>query len=382
MAARPRGMETLIVDLDFTDEQRMLAETVRSLLVKHSPPEAVRFLETDPAGYSDALWRECARMGLCGLSIPERYGGAGQGALETAILYEELGRALVSAPHFASAVMAAGVILAGDSDAARDRWLEGIASGDSILTIAWQEPDGGCGPDGVALRAAGGRLSGTKILVPFAPAAERMITLARDDDGTVGVYLVDAAATQMTPIRTLATDASWLVRFDGTPGERIGGWDAWDDASIDGMIALAAYAVGGARRAHEMATVYAKERVQFDKPIGAFQAIAHPLADTATEIEGAAVLVWQAAWMRSAGRDARTPAAMAKMFAADVFRRTTKLGQQVYGGIGFTTGIDMQLYFRRAKQIEIAWWDPRFLEERIAAAELDAATPFVSIDAG
>ena len=129
-----------------------------------------------------------------------------------------------------------------------------------------------------------------------------------------------------------------------------------------------------------MAVAYAKERVQFGRPIGSFQAIAHPLAETITQIEGGRVLAQEAAWARAAGMDARTLAAMAKLVCCDVFKRVTKLGQQVFGGIGFTRDIDMQLYFRRAKQMELTWFDPRVLEELIAAAELDAAAPFVTVD--
>src|SRR5436309_15763594 len=151
---------------------------------------------------------------------------------------------------------------------------------------------------------------------------------------------------------------------------------------IDGLIALAAYAVGGAERAHEMAVEYAKERVQFDRPIGSFQGIAHPLAETATEIQGAKVLVYEAAWARANKSSVGPLAAMAKLYAADVFKRTTRLGQQVFGGIGFIRDLDMQLYFRRAKQLEISWWGPRYLEEIVAAAELDAGTPFVGVDYG
>jgi alkylation response protein AidB-like acyl-CoA dehydrogenase len=131
-----------------------------------------------------------------------------------------------------------------------------------------------------------------------------------------------------------------------------------------------------------MAVAYAKERVQFGKPIGSFQAIAHPLAETIAEISGGRVLAQEAAWARANGRDAaaRTLATMAKLVCCEMYKRVTKLGQQVFGGIGFTRDIDMQLYFRRAKQMELTWFDPRVLEERIAAAELDAERPYVTVD--
>ena len=364
------------MDLRLTDEQQMFRETVRSVLARYSPPETVRALEEDEAGYSSSLWTEMARMGLTGLAIAEEHGGAGQGALSNAILYEELGRALAQTPHFVSCVMAAGILA---RSGVAGEWLPRLASGEAVVSIAWFEPGRGCAAEDVQATAA--PLSGTKILVPFAPQATRLLVLARDASGP-GVWLADPSGARVHREQSLASEPSYEVTFEGHEAERVGTWNVWEDVSIDGQIALAAFCVGGARRAHEMAVEYAKERVQFDRPIGSFQAIAHPLADTATDIEGAATLVHEAAWARDAGRHAATHAAMAKMVAADVFKRTTKLGQQVFGGIGFTKDIDMQLYFRRAKQLEITWWDVRFLEERLAAAELDAETPFVSVDAG
>ncbi len=141
------------------------------------------------------------------------------------------------------------------------------------------------------------------------------------------------------------------------------------------------YSVGAAAKAHELAVAYANERVQFDRPIGAFQAMAHPLADLRTEIDGARTLVHQAAWTLAEHRpDAPALAAMAKYYACDVFRRTAKFGHQVFGGIGFTLDIDIQLFMRRAKQLEVTWFGPRRLEEMIAAAELDAEVPLVTPD--
>src|SRR6266567_802561 len=363
------------MDLDLTEEQRLLRQTVRDLCARHSTPEIVRALETDPLGYRPELWAELGRSGLLGLTVPEEFGGSGLGALDLAVVYEEFGRALCPSPHF--------------------------VSGEVVVSVAWLEPGGGAGPEGVQAEATGGeiselpqnvapfvaspstRITGTKLLVPFASSAMQLLVTARTGDG-VGIFTVDprAPGVEITPQPTLAADASFQVRFDDAEaGARVGDWSAWERAIPDALIALAAQAVGGAVRAHEMATAYAKERVQFDRPIGSFQAIAHPLAEMAMEIEGARALTHEAAWARSTGRPATTLAAMAKLYACDVFRRTTKLGQQVFGGIGFTTDIDMQLYFRRAKQLEITWWEPRYLEALIAEAELDAEQPFVGIDA-
>jgi alkylation response protein AidB-like acyl-CoA dehydrogenase len=371
------------VDLDFTEEQELLRDTVRELCAKHSSVDIVRALEDDPTGFRRELWDELAKTGLIGLTVAEEHGGAGLGPLELAIVYEELGRAIAPTPHLVSAVVSAGILAAGGTDEQKAAWLPKIASGESIVTLAWHEPESSSGPVGINLRADGDSLTGTKILVPYASSAERLLVLARSSDG-IGVWLVDPSSPGVTLTQTfsMGSEADYQVELSSAPGERLpgDGWAHLESALDDGLIAIASAAIGGAERAHEMSVEYAKERVQFDRPIGSFQAIAHPLADIATEVEGGRVLVYEAAWRRSMGIAMGPLAAMAKLYACDVFRRATKVGQQVFGGIGFTRDIDMQLYFRRAKQLEITWFEPRYLEELVARAELDADTPFVGID--
>jgi alkylation response protein AidB-like acyl-CoA dehydrogenase len=363
------------MDLSFTEEQQLLRETIRSLLQKYSSPEIVRELEDTEPGYREDLWEELGRQGLLGLTISEEHGGSGMTSLEQVILYEEFGRALTPSPHFVSCVLGARL--------APEEMLPSIASGERIVTVAWNEPDASSGPEGVQLRADGDRLTGTKILVPFAANAQTILVLARTGGG-VGLFAVDGNDVERKHTPDMAAGASYEVTFDGAPGTLVhaDGWAAFEDAMTDGLIALAAQAVGGAERAHEMAVEYAKERHQFGRPIGSFQGLAHPLAETATEIQGAKVLVYEAAWARGTQPTVGPLAAMAKMYAADVFKRTTQVGQQVFGGIGFIRDLDMQLYFRRAKQLEITWLGPRELEERIAQAELDTDTPFVGVDYG
>ena len=366
------------MDLKFTEEQEMLRQTVRELCAKHSSPDVVRALETDERGYSTSFFEQLVRTDLLGLTIPEEYGGAGQTALENVVVYEELGRALAASPHLASAVIGAGVLLAGGSDEQKKEWLPKIVSGEAILSPAWLEAGASNGPDTISTTAKNGRITGEKVLVPFANNATRLIVTAKDDHG-VGLFLVDPKDVSLTPVTTIALDAEYSVSLKDAPGEGIGDWSAWEETSNDALIALAGYATGGAERALDMAIEYAKEREQFGRKIGSFQGIAHPLADLATEIQGGKVLAYEAAWTRAHNKPLGPLAAMAKMYTADVFKRTTKFGQQVFGGIGFTLEIDMQLYFRRAKQLELQWWEPRYLERVIAAAELDADKPFINV---
>jgi len=149
------------------------------------------------------------------------------------------------------------------------------------------------------------------------------------------------------------------------------GWATWHETMLDGIVMLAAQAIGGARYALDITVQYAKDRKQFDKPLGAFQAIAHYLSDAVTAVDGAETLVYEAAWARDSGTSIARLAPMAKLFACQTFRDVTAMAQQVFGGVGFTLEYDIQLYFRRAKQLQISWWNDRYLEELIAADVLD-----------
>ncbi len=182
----------------------------------------------------------------------------------------------------------------------------------------------------------------------------------------------------LTQQMTIGSDTQYRVDLDRvrvTADDRIGaagtGWSTWDTVMHDGIILAGAQAVGGAQYAMEITVQYAKDRQQFDKPLGAFQALAHYLADAVTTVDGAEVLVHEAAWARSEGKDVSKLAPMAKLYACRTFRDVTATAQQIFGGIGFTVEFDIQLYFRRAKQLQISWWDTRYLEELVAAAVLD-----------
>jgi alkylation response protein AidB-like acyl-CoA dehydrogenase len=378
------------MNLDFSEEQIALREMVRGLCAEHSPPAAVRRMEDDPKGYTDELWKQQGQLGLLGLLIPEEYGGSAQSLLEAALVYEEFGRALAPSPHFASAVLGAGAILAAGSPQQKKDLLPKIASGETILTPAWLEPRRGFGPRGVQLRAEasgdGYRLSGEKRHVPFASSATRLLVLARTGaaDSDLSLFLVDPTAPgiSLKQQRSLAADTQYDVRFDGaavSQASRIGaagaGWTTWDAVMHDAIILLAAWAIGGAERALEITVQYAKDREQFDKPLGAFQAISHYLADAATLVDGGKTLVYEAAWARASGRSIARLAPMAKLFACQTYRDVTAMCQQVWGGVGFTIEYDIQLFFRRAKQLQITWWDTRYLEEAIAALVLDPEAP-------
>jgi alkylation response protein AidB-like acyl-CoA dehydrogenase len=375
-----------MLDLTFSPEQEMLRETVRGVLAATSPLSVVRELEDDPTGYSPDLWKQLAHLDLIGLQLPEEYGGSGMTTLESVVVYEEFGRAIAPSPHFVSSILSGGVLARSGSAAQKEAWLPGIVSGEAILTPAWLEPENTSRATGVQVRAVpdgdGWTITGTKRHVAFASSAVRLVVLARtgDADGEVDLFLVDPAdaGVTLTQQMSIASDAQYQVELAGvrvTEADRIGaagtGWITWSAVMHEAIILAAAQAVGGAQYALDITVQYAKDRKQFDKPLGAFQALAHYLADGATTVDGAEVLVHEAAWARAEGRPVGKLAPMAKLYACQTFRDVTAMAQQLFGGIGFTVEFDIQLYFRRAKQLQLSWWDPRTLEELIAAQVLD-----------
>ncbi|HEY4702958.1 MAG TPA: acyl-CoA dehydrogenase family protein, partial [Streptosporangiaceae bacterium] len=318
--------------------------------------------------------------------LPEEYGGSGMSLIEGVALYEELGRALAPAPHFVSAVLSGGVLAAAGSEAQKEQWLRPVASGEATVTPAWLEPEAGFSPRGVQTTATadgeGFRLNGLKRHVLFASSADRLVVLARtgNEPEAVDLFLVDPTASGVTLRQqfSIASDTQYEVTLSDvavTEADRIGpagsGWATWQNVLEPALVLLGAQAVGGARYALEITVQYAKDRHQFDKPLGAFQALAHNLADAVTNLDGAEQLVHEAAWAGASGRSLESLAPMAKLFACSTFRDITAMAQQLFGGIGFTLDFDIQLYFRRAKQQQLMWANDRVLEDAVAASLLD-----------
>jgi len=384
------------VDLDFSEEQVMLRDTARGICEQLVPGAVVREMENSESGFLPEFWQQISELGINGLGIPEVHGGMGWGSLEMAIVYEEFGRALAPSPHFASSVLSAKVIeLAGTAEQ-QNNWLPKIPTGEAIIVPAWIEAGNGFEAEGVQLSAKpsnlkqapnGYLLNGTKLMVPFAKSATRLLVLARDgssqnEQNVIGL-LVDPKAKGVTLTYEKNHSSENLFQVDFNNVEVANSetmtknfWSHWDEAMNIAVIALAAQAIGGAEAIHHMANEYAKQRVQFGKPIGSFMAIAHYLADLIVRIEGAKVLMYQAAWARDQNLQGKKKpwkklAAMAKLQACNVFRDAAVTGVQIHGGFGFTTEGNPQLYYRRAKYQQVTYWDAIFLEQRIAQAVLD-----------
>ncbi len=374
------------MDLDFSEEQEMLRETVRNVCEKFAPVEVVRKLEDDPVGFPTDLWGQLGQLGLLGLTLPEQYGGSGMTMLDAAVVYEEFGRSLAPTPHFVSSMVSATAILIAGSDAQKSDILPKVAAGETILTPAWLEPQNGYGAKGVQMRAVRDGdayvLNGVKRHVSFASSANQVLALVRTGDGDkdVSLLLVDreSAGLELSQQMTLASDTQYRLDFKDVRvpvanliGAENSGWATWDVVMHDAVILAAAQAMGGAEKALEMTVQYSLEREQFGKPLGAFQALSHYMADASTNVEGGRTLVYEAAWASSEGKSISRLAPMAKLFACQTYRDLTAMAEQIHGGMGFSIEYDIQLYFRRAKQLQLSWWDSRYLEELIAADVLD-----------
>lgn len=373
------------MDLNLNDDQRMLQDMVARICEDLCDSAAVRRAEASEQGCLHELWQQLAELGLTGLIIDERHGGSDNGLLSLAVVYEQFGRVLAPTPHWVSCVLSATLLKLGRNPSLAEELLPRIAAGESVVSVAWLETEGSADLAGIQLQArpspGGVTLHGQKLLVPYAGMADHLIVLARTGAApdAVGLYAVPATAegVGISPQPNHAGEALFSVEFDATPvpaerclAEGAPAWEIWQAAMSQALVALSAQAVGGTAAALETSTAYAKERHAFDRPIGSFQAIAHYLADIATELESARVMAWQAAWAHDEGRDYQSLAAMAKLHACGVFRRATATAVQIHGGMGFSLEADPQLYFRRAKQWQLMHWDPAYLEQRIAATVL------------
>ena len=370
-----------MLDLDFTEEQEMLRGMVRGVCAQLSPIDTVRELEDDATGVARELWEQFGELGICGLMLPEEYGGSAMSLLEGVVLYEELGRSLAPVPHFVSCVLSAGAILESGSGEQHASLLTGIATGETIITPAWLEPDGGYSPKGVQLSAAVDGsdfvLNGSKMHVYFASVADQLLVLARTGTAYTEVDLfvvpTDTEGLTLDQRMSISSDTQYRVDFDEVripAANRLGdagsGWATWDTVMHQAVILASAQAMGGADYALETTAQYAKDREQFGKALAEFQAISHYLADAKTELDGGKILVYEAAWAQSVGHDISRLAPMAKLFSNKVYRDITAMAQQIFGGVGFTLEYDIQLYFRRAKQLQLSWWDKQTCEDRVA----------------
>lgn len=366
------------MNFDFDEDQEELRSTVRRFLERSSAESDVRRLMATDLGHDPAVWEQMAtQLGLHGLAIPEEYGGAGFSFVELGVVLEEMGRVLLCAPFFASVVLAAELLKAVRDEQARKDYLPGIASGETIATVALTEADGQWQSSSIATRAAQEgetwRLTGTKTFVPDGASAGLILVVARTDSG-IGVFAVDgeAAGLSRQSLPTMdQTRKQARLEFGSVQARLLGGaedgWPAVARMLQVAAVGLAAEQVGGAQRALEMAVEYAKLREQFGRPIGSFQAIKHKCASMLVAVESMKSAAYYGLWA-VASDDDELPvvSSIAKVCCSDGYTMVTSENIQIHGGIGFTWEHPAHLYFKRARSSRVLLGGPDYHRDLIA----------------
>jgi alkylation response protein AidB-like acyl-CoA dehydrogenase len=377
------------MDMEFSDEQKGLQSTARSFLSTEAPLSMAREMETNEEGFSRDLWKKMADLGWLGLSHSEDVGGSAMGNVELVVLTKEMGRSLCPSPYIPTVILAGGAIAAAGSDEQKQRWLPSIISGETVLAFALQEENTFYDARSVHATATadgdGYVLNGTKMFVEFATAADKVLVVARTagaqgDTNGLSMFLIDPndVNVQMEPLNTVARDRQFQINLNDVKvaaadviGEPGSAWTSLEGVIEQGVVSLCGYMVGASERIHEMATEFAKVRVQFGKPIGSFQAIQHYLALSITEIMAADTNAFYAAWTLDQGEPSREIVATAKAFVGDTFRKASDIGAQIHGGIGYDEDMDTTLFLRRGKQYQLSMGDSGFWEDIIAEEILD-----------
>jgi len=365
---------------DLTDEQRAIKSTARDFLASRFKSERIRELAASEDGFDADGWREMAALGWTGLALPEEWGGQGLGVVDLAVLFEELGYALAPTPLLSSAVVGLALSICG-SDEQRERWLRPLATGEKRATPALWDAGSPATPGAFTMEArAGGDgvvLDGEKVLVMDAASADFLLVATSDGSR----HLVERGADGVTVNPETSIDLTRRlssVRFDGV---RVAAEDTLPGAEADYYpvffrvcVALAAESTGVAQRTLEMAVEYAKDRQQFGRPVGAYQAVSHRCAQMLLETENARSAVYGAAWAADADPEALPLAAStAKAYASDAGWRVPDASIQVHGGIGFTWEHDLHFFLKRGRANAALFGDAKWHRERVADAVLTRA---------
>jgi alkylation response protein AidB-like acyl-CoA dehydrogenase len=329
------------MDFDFTEDQLALRAGASDVLDDLASPARVRAHTTTDAPFDRTLWRAMVDQGWLGVEIADAAGGLGLGSVEVAVLVDELGRHAAPAPFVPTVLALDAFAQAGD-----DAWVQRLSTGDAIACVAW---------DAAAP-------------VPYAPSADVAVVLTDD-----GVYATELGGGELAerprrePAMDLTRELGWL-HFDPATARRLGGAEARTRLLDRGATFTSADLLGSASRALDLAVEYAKDRVQFGRPIGSFQAVKHRCADMLVDVEGMRSTVYWAAWCIGAGdADASVAASTAKIWCGDASKRVMASALQVHGGIGFTWEHDLHFFLKRAQLDQLAFGDASLHRERLAA---------------
>ena len=371
------------------EEEQMLKNGAREFLEAESPPSLAREMEKDDLGYPPDLWRQMGELGFLGLAIPEEYGGQGATLTHLGIVLEEVGRAIAPVPFHSTMVPALTVASDGSPEQRREM-LPRVSSGDLVMSWAFTEADSRYRPESVRMEAVEEGdyflLSGTKTFVDSFEASEKCLVACRTSAPSergegVTLFLVDtdSPGVSHTPLVTLAKDRQSKVVFDrvraprsSIVGELDQGWPVAERMLDRGTALLCAQMVGAARKDAEMAIEYAKQRVAFGRPIGAFQSIQHLCADMILWVDGAQLLTYEALWRMDQGLPAGVEVSQAKAFCNDKCEAAVRSSQVIHGGIGFMMEFDLHLWFRRVSAWTMRMGTSFEHRARVARALLDS----------
>ncbi len=364
------------MDFGFSEDQELLRDSARKFLDAECPTTFVRKMMEDDSAHATELWKKAAGLGWMGILIPEEHGGIGGSFLDLVVVMEEMGRSLMPGPFLATVLLGGTAVLAGGSDEQKAAILPKVAAGELVMTLAQAEKSGRYDAGGIGLPATarGGDfvLSGEKLFVPDAHVADQIVVAARtgspDAPAEEGItlFLVDAKSpgVEITQLKTVdMTRRQCHIAFQDVAvagsqvlGEVGQGWSILQRVLDQAIAGLCTEMVGTGQQALDMAVEYAKERVQFGKPIGSFQAVKHKCVDMMVQVENARSLTYYAAWTVDEDVDEASQAVpMAKAYCSDMCKTVTSEAIQVHGGIGFTWEHDMHLFYRRGLASEAAF---------------------------
>ena len=372
------------MNLALSEEQEMLKKMAHDFLADNFPKKVVKELEESELGYSPEFWKQMAELGWMGLALPEKYGGGGMSFLDLAVLLEEMGRACLPGPYFSTVVLGGLTVADIGSEEQKQKYMPKIISGEAIFTLALTEPSAGYEAAAIETKATADKdgyiLNGIKLFVPDAHIADYMLVVARTDEKAkaekgITIFIVEGKSPGIsyTVLKTIANDKLCEVVFNRVkvPKENIlgqlnQGWSEVEKIIQRAAVAKCCEMAGCIQQALDMTVSYAKDRKQYDRPIGSFQVIQHYCADMATDVDGTRLSTYQAAWMMSEGLLCTKEVAIAKAWAGEACQRVMALAHQIHGAIGVTIDHDLQYYTRRAKAAEVSFGDARFYREIVA----------------
>jgi len=379
------------MDIVFTDEQEALHRTACDFACAALSPQRIRQLETDDIGFDRDVWRRMAALGWAAPLLPLEDGGSGCGVSELAIIVEACGRAALPSPIFSTVVEAGWVLDKCGTPSQRATWLVRIAAGDAIVTTAVLERGGEYRPEQIATsmetRGSGYRIAGTKVFVRDAATADAILCLARSGSGPehFSWILVSAKAPGVTVRRLPASGGEPLfeVVLDGVEvdesaivGEKDGGWPIAEEVMLRGACLKGAELIGIGKTALDLTIGYAKERVQFDRPIGSFQVVHHHCADMYRDWQACRLLVYQAAATIDSGRNYAREVSLAKAKASEAVPALTRLAHQIHGSVSYYRDYPLELYYHRALAAQVAYGDAFFHRRLLAGLLRDDLSRF------